>query len=81
MRHEVIQTLPSQATSKKRSVIVGGHRTSVSLEPVFWDYLRDIAAKRRVSVNELVTEIDQNRDGSLSSAIRVYILEQLRSSN
>ena len=79
MRHEVINTLPSQATSKKRSVIVGGHRTSVSLEPVFWDYLRDIAARRRVSVNELVTEIDQNRDGSLSSAIRVYILEQLRS--
>ncbi len=79
MRQEIISTLPSQATSKKRSVIVGGHRTSVSLEPVFWDYLRDIASRRQISVNEMVTEIDQSRDGSLSSAIRVYVLEKLRS--
>lgn len=78
MKSEVIKDLSSQAVSKKRSVVVAGHRTSVSLEPVFWDQLRSIAAKRRISVNELVTEIDQNRAGSLSSAIRVFVLEDLR---
>ncbi len=75
---DVVSALPRQITNKKRSVVVAGHRTSVSLEPVFWDHLREIARKRRKSVNELVTEIDQNRDGSLSSAIRVYVLNALR---
>lgn len=78
MKTEVIRDLPSQAASKKRSVVVSGHRTSVSLEPVFWEQLRALAAQRRISVNELVTEIDQQRVGSLSSAIRVYVLESLR---
>ena len=74
----IIETLPHQSSNKKRSVVVAGHRTSVSLENVFWDHLRKIAKARRISVNELVTEIDQSRDGSLSSAIRVFILENLR---
>lgn len=78
MKSEVIRDLPNQAVSKKRSVVVSGHRTSVSLEPVFWDQLRAIAAQQRVSVNELVTKIDQQRSGSLSSAIRVFVLESLR---
>jgi predicted DNA-binding ribbon-helix-helix protein len=78
MKSEVISDLSSQAVSKKRSVVVSGHRTSVSLEPVFWDQLRAIAAQQRVSVNELVTKIDQQRSGSLSSAIRVFVLESLQ---
>ena len=78
MKSEVIRDLASQAVSKKRSVVVNGHGTSVSLEPVFWDQLRTLAAQRRISVNELVTEIDQQRAGSLSSAIRVFVLESVR---
>ena len=74
----IIETLPHQSANKKRSVVVAGHRTSVSLENAFWDHLRKLAKGRRISVNELVTEIDQSRDGSLSSAIRVFVLENLR---
>jgi len=78
MKQAVISDLPNQAVNKKRSVVVAGHRTSVSLEPIFWDQLRTIANQRRLSVNELVTLIDQQRNGSLSSAIRVFVLESLR---
>ncbi len=74
----IIDSLPRQSANKKRSVVVAGHRTSVSLENVFWDHLRKMARDRRISVNELVTEIDRARDGSLSSAIRVFVLEDLR---
>jgi predicted DNA-binding ribbon-helix-helix protein len=64
---------------KKRSVVITGHRTSVSLENAFWDALKEIAGKRRFTVNQLVTEIDKQRDGNLSSAIRVYVLTMLQS--
>jgi predicted DNA-binding ribbon-helix-helix protein len=76
----IIETLPAQSANKKRSVVVAGHRTSVSLENIFWDHLRRIARVRRMSVNELVTEIDRGRNGSLSSAIRVFVLKDLRGS-
>ena len=62
---------------KKRSVVIGGHRTSISLEEPFWDVLKDIAAERKLSVNQIVTEIDRNRRGNLSSAIRIYVLQSL----
>lgn len=78
MKLDAIRDLAKQAVSKKRSVVVSGHRTSVSLEPIFWDRLRTIAAQRRISVNELVTEIDQQRAGSLSSAIRVFVLQSVQ---
>jgi predicted DNA-binding ribbon-helix-helix protein len=58
--------------------VVAGHRTSVSLENAFWDGLRDAAAERRISVNDLVTEIDRNRSGSLSGALRLYVLAAAR---
>ncbi len=58
----------------KRSVIVAGHRSSVSLEAEFWDALKDIAVARGMSMNELVSEIDRGRDGNLSSALRVHVL-------
>jgi predicted DNA-binding ribbon-helix-helix protein len=62
-----------------RNVVVGGHRTSVRLEPVMWDSLREIAHARHVGLNELVTEIDGNRAASsLTAAIRVYIVDFYR---
>lgn len=63
---------------QKRSVIIAGHRTSVSLEPEFWSALKDIAQQRGVSINELVTEIDRERRGNLSSALRVFVLTFLQ---
>ena len=63
---------------RKRSVLVAGHKTSVSLEGAFWNALGDIATARGISINRLITEIDAGRTGNLSSAIRVYVLERLR---
>ena len=62
-----------QSRIKKRSIIVNGHKTSVSLEDEFWDELRGLAAERRVPVTALVNEIDQVPGRNLSSAIRVYL--------
>lgn len=63
---------------KKRSIVIAGHATSVSLEPQFWDALKDIAGERGLSLNQMVAEIDQMRLGNLSSAIRVFVLENLQ---
>ena len=61
---------------KKRSVTVNGHATSVALEGVFWRELQAIATSRGVSINQLVTDIDNKRTGTnLSSVIRVFVLE------
>ena len=60
----------------KRSVIVAGHRTSVSLEPEFWNCLKEIAEQRGLSINKLIGEIDRERSGNLSSAIRVKLLSR-----
>jgi len=65
-------------TVKKRSVIVAGHRTSVSLEAAFWDALRDIARIEGKTLNQAVSDIDHGRRGNLSSAIRVHVLEYVR---
>ncbi len=66
------------AVPRRRSVVVAGHRTSVSIEDVFWEVLRAIAAERGISLNRLVTEIDDRRAGNLSSALRVHAAEWLR---
>jgi predicted DNA-binding ribbon-helix-helix protein len=63
----------------KRSVRIAGHATSVSLEAAFWQGLCDIAASRGLSVNALLTAIDAGRDGNLSSAIRLFVLDRARS--
>lgn len=68
----------SGALPVKHSVRIAGHPTSVSLEPAFWQALCEIAAYRRQSVNALLTEIDGARAGSLSSAIRLFVLESFR---
>jgi len=63
---------------KKRSVMIAGHPTSVTLEEDFWEALREQAAGRGLSVNGLVEEIDRTRQGNLSSAIRVWLLRAYR---
>ena len=69
------QTMKS--TIVKRSIAIGGHKTSVSLEDAFWQGLREIAYRRRMALGELVDNIDANRkEGNLSSAIRLFVLEQ-----
>jgi predicted DNA-binding ribbon-helix-helix protein len=61
------------------NVVVGGHRTSVRLEPVMWDALHDIAHRLRATTHDLVTEIDRERTASsLTAAIRVYIVDFYR---
>jgi len=65
---------------RKRSVLVSGHPTSVSLEQAFWDELAAIAASRGLSINALVGEIDRARPpgANLSSSLRVHVLNTLR---
>ncbi|MCJ2070548.1 ribbon-helix-helix domain-containing protein [Methylobacterium sp. J-030] len=63
----------------KHSVMIAGHRTSVSLEDPFWTALREVAAARGQSVQALIGAIDAGRGGqNLSSAIRVFVLEAMR---
>ncbi len=65
---------------RKQSVIIAGrHSTSISLEEEFWQQLKEIAAAKKMSLNQLVTEIDRERQtDNLSSAIRIYILQELK---
>ena len=62
---------------RKHSVMIAGHRTSISLEDAFWLALERAARRRGESVASLVTAIDANRAGNLSSAIRLYVLSDL----
>jgi predicted DNA-binding ribbon-helix-helix protein len=63
----------------KRSIVIGGHKTSVSLEEAFWSGMKEIAGARSVTLSDLVSEIDRNRDqGNLSSAIRLQVLAHYR---
>ncbi len=54
--------------------MIAGHKTSISLESAFWDALKLAARRRKLTVNELVTQIDGARKGNLSSALRVFLL-------
>jgi predicted DNA-binding ribbon-helix-helix protein len=64
---------------RKRSVMIAGHPTSVSLEEPFWEALREVAAARGQSVQALIGAIDAGRGGqNLSSAIRVFVLASVR---
>ena len=66
-----------QAHVVKRSLVIAGHRTSVSLEDAFWRRLRAIATERGLSLNRLAAEVDASRGrANLSSAIRVFVLEE-----
>ena len=64
----------------KRSIVVAGHKTSVSLEEAFWNGMKEISGLRDMTLSELVGEIDSNRQqGNLSSAIRLFVLDYFRS--
>jgi predicted DNA-binding ribbon-helix-helix protein len=68
-----------KTTVFKRSVAVGGRKTSVSLEAEFWDGLKQIAARDGVTTSALLSEIERTRDrGNLSSAIRLFVLRDLQ---
>lgn len=63
----------------KRSIVIAGHKTSVSLEDDFWSGLKEIAAGRRQTLSDLVAGIDTRRaGGNLSSAIRLFVLDHYR---
>ncbi len=63
----------------KRSVVIDGHKTSVSLEEPFWTLVREIAETERLGVSGLLRRIDRQRNqANLSSAIRVYVLSAVR---
>ena len=61
----------------KRSISIAGHRTSLSLEPEFWDALKSLADKRGCSLSQLVSSIDKTRTTNLSSALRVFVVREL----
>ena len=64
----------------KRSIVIAGHKTSVSLEDAFWKGLKEIATERNVTLSELVASIDSDRQhGNLSSGIRLFVLDHYRS--
>jgi predicted DNA-binding ribbon-helix-helix protein len=64
-----------KSTVVKRSIVLAGHKTSVSLEDAFWEGLKDIAKARRLTLRDLVNGIDTQREqGNLSSAIRLFVL-------
>ena len=63
----------------KRSIVIAGHKTSVSLEDAFWKGLKDIAGDRNLTLSDLVATIDTDRQqGNLSSAIRLFVLDHYR---
>ena len=63
----------------KRSIVIAGHKTSVSLEDAFWKGLKEIAGSRHLTLSDLVSTIDTDRQhGNLSSAIRLFVLDHYR---
>lgn len=64
----------------KRSIVIAGHKTSVSLEDPFWSGLKDIAERKHTTLSIMVGDIDTHRQqGNLSSAIRLFVLDHVRS--
>ena len=63
----------------KRSVVIAGHKTSISLEETFWICVKDIARAQDLTVQQIVAKIDSERkQGNLSSAVRLFVLEHYR---
>ena len=68
-----------KTTVFKRSANIQGHKTSVSLEAEFWDSFRQIAAREGLTISQLLSQIDRSRrHGNLSSAIRLFVLQDLQ---
>jgi predicted DNA-binding ribbon-helix-helix protein len=65
-----------KSLNAKRSVVIGRHKTSVSLEDAFWKGFNEIAASRNMTLSDLLATIDSDRQhGNLSSAIRLFVLD------
>ncbi len=63
----------------KRSIVIAGHKTSVSLEDAFWKGLKEIAMGRDLTLSQMVAAIDSERaQGNLSSALRLFVLDHFR---
>lgn len=63
----------------KRSIVISGHKTSISLEDLFWSGLKEIARSNKATLSSVVGNIESNREyGNLSSAIRLFVLEHSR---
>ena len=63
----------------KRSIVIAGHKTSVSLEDAFWRGLKEIARAQQATLSNVVAEIDKTRQhGNLSSAVRLFVLDRVR---
>ena len=68
-----------KSTVVKRSIVVAGHKTSVSLEDAFWNGLKEIVRERHMTLSELAAEINAQRQlGNLSSALRLFVLDFYR---
>jgi predicted DNA-binding ribbon-helix-helix protein len=67
-----------QSSILKRSIIIDGHKTSVSLEDAFWNELKEIAYRQQATVSKLIKIDETRQQGNLSSAIRLYVLEHIR---
>lgn len=63
---------------RRRSFRLSGHRTSLSLERAFWAALKEIAAQEGRTMTSIIEEVDDNRSGGLTPAVRVYVLQWLR---
>ncbi len=69
----------SAAGIRKRSVVIGGHKTSVSLEDEFWDSIKEIAAEREQSRSDLISAVAEGRDRTnLSPALRIFTLNHFK---
>ena len=65
---------------KKRSLTIGNHRTSISIEDEFWNELKKLSKHQQISLNKLILKIDNEKPkdyGNLSSYIRVWVLQKL----
>lgn len=63
---------------KKRSLLIMGHATSISLEDEFWESLKEISVEKTQSIQELIEQIDLTRTSNLSSAVRLFVLNHLK---
>ena len=69
-----------QSPVRKRSIVINGHKTSISLEDAFFSALKEISKQRRLTLAELITEVGRARtEGNLSSALRLFVLDFYRS--
>ncbi len=67
---------------KKHSVKISQHITSISLEDEFWIELKNIAARKKITLNSLIAQIDEKRSSNnLCSAIRIFVLQEVKNNN